>query len=524
LKNYLLERSRIKRVLLKSRNQYLLPVIASVCLFYGWRSKLILLVILSIFYLVNFCYRKQFFLIGLFLLFSTVFVVRELVLDPTPVQVEQAQTMTINVAADTIVVNGDLVKFDGWYNGQSIKCTYQLASLTERDSWSLRMNWHRQLKVRGEFVSISKKTNQYAFDYQAYLFANRYLGQFQIDEIEQTRPLPFDFRAFAHGLRSWAVARVEQRIDPKIGYLINGLLFGFRQVAFYDELSPFTQNGLLHLFSISGMHVYFFLGWVDWFFRRIGASFQYQIVPFFLCAFILTCFFGISSSILRAIFMYLLYWIGKESSIHLSSMDRYALVLAVCIVIEPRTLLQLSSQLSFAFSFFLLFMQQQPEKNWQKFLYAQMIPLLSAPLLMYLFFEWPLLSGVFTFIFMPIFDLVMLPLATFLFLFCPFSHIASILEYLLIMIMKISRFLLTNFPKMVLPSGQPPLLLVLCCTILAIWCLGKKNYLIFVVSCLLLPLIPRMVSPSEKVTFIDIGQGDCIVLQTKWNHEVYVID
>lgn len=512
------------RTLQKNRNQYFLPVLAATCLFYSWYSRSVFLLFIALFYSCIFMFRKQYFLLALGGILSVGIVARESFLATPFVSSEQSQNLTIQIAADTIVVNGDLVKFDGKVGTNKIKCTYLVSSEQEKQDWTNRMNWQRQIKVKGTFVTPAKKTNQYAFDYPAYLIANRYTGQFAIEHIIQVRPLPMSIWRLVHQLRSWAIARVERYISPKIGYLVNGLLFGYRQVEFYDELTPFTQNGLLHLFSISGMHVYFFLGWVDWFFRRIGLSFQAQLGPFLVLSFLLACFFGVSSSILRAIFMYLLYWVGKEGALRLSGTDRYGIVLASCLLIEPRTLLQLSSQLSFAFSFFLLFVTVSVYTHWQKLLHAQVIPCISAPLLMYFFYEWPLLSGVFTYLLMPLFDVLLLPLATVLFLVCRVPLIGTIVENLLIILMTSSRFLLTVFPKIVLTSGQPSLLLIIICTVVGIWSFERKKYGFMVASCLLLPFLGSRLVPFEKVTFVDVGQGDAIVLQTKWNREVYVID
>src|SRR5699024_3857934 len=97
--------------------------------------------------------------------------------------------------------------------------------------------------------------------------------------------------------------------------------------------------------------------------------------------------FGISMSVLRATFTYLLTYLLNHLSIKLSRLDRFSIVLLILMVIFPNTLLVLSGQLSLLVSFLLIFIPNAKSK-WQSLLFMQYLHVLTAPFLFCVFFQW----------------------------------------------------------------------------------------------------------------------------------------
>lgn len=507
---------------MKYKNFFFLPIGLGALGFFTFTSFSLIAFLFLLFFLFLLTYRQQWGLIFWSILFCSVLIIRDHQLT-VAIQPEQPTSGVVTVYADTIVVTGDQVRFDGDFLHHKTKFTYRVSTKQEQQAWQQRQAKHVKLQITGVFTTVLPATNQYGFDYRAYLKSEHYQGTVQIKTIHRQQTLANTTR-WSHRLRSLAIARVESYIPKETALWINGLLFNYRQTDYYEFLTNFTNNGLLHLFSISGMHVYFFLGWLDFFFRRLHFTATQQLPFFLVLSLLLMSLFGGSIAIIRAILAYLAYWITKEFPIAFSGTDRYAAVLFVCLLLDPQALYQLSAQLSFLFSFFLVFITMRTDTILRKLLFAQLFPILSIPMLLYQFYEWPLASGFWTFVLVPYFELLLLPGAVVLFCCCSITWISQALAAVLTGSMVAISRLIEWVPLMRWHAGAIPFSLTVICTLGALWAFSAKRYKMTLVVAFVIPFCYTQVHPFAKITFIDVGQGDAIVIQSKWNREVYVID
>ncbi len=142
---------------------------------------------------------------------------------------------------------------------------------------------------------------------------------------------------------------------------------------------------------------------------------------------------------------------------------------------------------------------------------------------MYMFFEVPLLAGLLTALFVPLFSRIILPLlvASCFVNLLGFSH--NILEIVLEKLIIFFEKTLSFTKSFVLTTGQPPLFLTILALIAGIYIYQNHRKI-----CLLLPsfllIVFQLFSLETSIAFVDVGQGDSIVIQTPFKQEVYVID
>lgn len=507
---------------MKYKNFFFLPVGLATCCFFTLISSFFFTGLLCIFFLILLLYRRQWGLILITVALVTLFLIRY---HMTQVTLKQDIPVSgqLSIYPDTIALSGDQVTFDGELSTHKTKFRYRLKTKEEKMLWQDRNTRYLELTFTGAFTSIMPSTNQHGFDYFAYLKSEHYQGVVQIDQITAERAL--DRWTFPlHYLRMRAIFHTEKHLPSTTALWLNGLLFNYRQSEYYEFLTTFTQNGLLHLFSISGLHVYFFLGWLDFFFRRLGFTAKSQLPFFLLASVVLAGLFGGSISILRAVLAYLSYWFVKEFPLKFSATDRYALVLMICLVIEPQALQQLSAQLSFLFSFFLLFLRPSATTIKARLYAAYLFPILSIPMLLYQFYDWPIASGIWTFFLVPYFELFLLPSAVLLFLIASIEPISHPLAYALTSSLQVVDWLITCFPFLKWYAGALPIFWAISCTIAALWAITKKRIFLFLLASAGVPLIVTSIHPFEKITFLDVGQGDTTVIQSRGNREIYLID
>ena len=423
---------------------------------------------------------------------------------------------------DSVTVNGDLLTADGRMKGKLVRLQIQLKSENEQQKWRMDAPSFTRLSCTGRFQSVNTSRNQHAFDYEKYLQDKNYFGLFVVKKYRVLSGSAW--QTLLSQLRFYCIKQVREQLSRKASQYVQALVFGYKNQDFQEMQSLYSMSGILHLFTISGMHVIFFLGLFDYFFRRLHLSFAQRMLPFIVCALTAMFLFGISMSVLRATFTYLLTYLLNHLSIKLSRLDRFSIVLLILMVIFPNTLLVLSGQLSLLVSFLLIFIPNAKSK-WQSLLFMQYLHVLTAPFLFCVFFQWPILGGILTAVFSYLFTFLLLPYCFGLFLLTfippllpffnlPFDWIVKGIEY--------SLQFLVNFQ---LHFGTIPSWLVGICLILGLLFLQSSYHYLVPIICLFLPFLYfSFTHLFSRVTFVDVGQGACSVIQSAFNQEVIVID
>lgn len=60
---------------------------------------------------------------------------------------------------------------------------------------------------------------------------------------------------------------------------MNALIFGYKDSQFLASEDTYKETALLHLFSLSGMHIQTYLGWLYYLFRRGGMTLTASYLP-----------------------------------------------------------------------------------------------------------------------------------------------------------------------------------------------------------------------------------------------------
>lgn len=161
----------------------------------------------------------------------------------------------VGVISDSIKINGDKVTFFGkTAKQQKIQLDYQLDTQQERDSFIQMTKQTVQLKVTGEYQALERKSNEFAFDQTVYFKNHRISGRFKVAAIQNVKQKT-TWKDFLTRKRREFTRGIEERFQPKTSVYMNALLFGYKDHRFIESEPLFRETGLLHLFSLSGMHI-----------------------------------------------------------------------------------------------------------------------------------------------------------------------------------------------------------------------------------------------------------------------------
>ncbi|HFR3884101.1 TPA: DNA internalization-related competence protein ComEC/Rec2 [Streptococcus suis] len=419
------------------------------------------------------------------------------------------QVTTVQVIPDTIEVNGDSLSFRGRADGQTYQVFYKLTS-QEEQAYFQKLADLVQLEVEAEVSLPAGQRNFKGFDYQAYLKTQGIYRTVKITAIKKIVPVQswnvFDW------LSSWrrqALVYVKINFPAPMSHYMTGLLFGELDSDFDQMSDLYSSLGIIHLFALSGMQVGFFIDKFRWILLRLGLTKETVDklqIPFSLVYAGLT---GFSVSVVRSLVQKILGNMG------LRKLDNFAVTVFVCLLMLPRFLLTAGGVLTFTYAFLLTVFDFEDLGQVKKTAVESLsISLGILPVLMTYFYAFQPLSILLTFVFSFIFDVLILPGLSVIFLLSPLVKMTWVNGFFVFMEKIIVWVADLGLRPWILgkPSGLVLLLLLVCLFLLYDFH-RKKNWLLGLSLVLALLFFITKHPLENEVTVVDIGQGDSIFLR-----------
>ncbi len=379
------------------------------------------------------------------------------------------------------------------------------------------------LTVTGEQQAINEATNINQFDMRAFYHHQKVYDMFSVSEIESLRPLMHESIADRiHDLRS-RFNHYCRGLPKMLRIYAMGLISGNRESNFFEEMTGAQQLGLLHIFSISGMHVYYFLTVIDRLLTILGLGKKVKIVIKSACLAGYYLFSGGTPSLLRAVLTAAIVMLGQLVEIKVSPLAALSLTLMIHLFLLPEAMFMMSVQLSYGLAFGLIAVSK---RSFLK--QTVLLNLLSLPILLFHLYEWHVLSLAVNLMVLPLFGSTIFPLVLLglgLGLINP--QLTGPVEWLL-RTFNDGLNLVGRLPGMIL-FGKPPVLIALLMfglTLIVIIHLGKKLKICWaaLIGLYLGTFIWIHYPLHGEVTMFDVGQGDSFLIRTPFNRSVTLID
>ncbi|MGG9991717.1 DNA internalization-related competence protein ComEC/Rec2 [Streptococcus suis] len=419
------------------------------------------------------------------------------------------QVTTVQVIPDTIDINGDSLSFRGRADGQIYQVFYKLAS-QEEQAYFQKLTGLVQLEVEAEVSLPAGQRNFNGFDYQAYLKTQGIYRTVKLTAIKKIVPVQswniFDW------LSSWrrqALVYVKTNFPAPMSHYMTGLLFGELDSEFDQMSDLYSSLGIIHLFALSGMQVGFFIDKFRWILLRLGltkeAVDKLQI-PFSIVYAGLT---GFSVSVVRSLVQKILGNLG------LRKLDNFAVTVFVCFLLLPRFLLTAGGVLTFTYAFLLTVFDFEDLGQVKKAAVESLsISLGILPVLMTYFYAFQPLSILLTFVFSFVFDVLLLPGLSVIFLLSPIIKITWVNGFFVFMEKIIVWVADLGFRPWILGKPSELVLLLLLVSLFLLYDFHRRKKWLLGLSLVLALLFFITKHPLEnEVTVVDIGQGNSIFLR-----------
>ncbi|NQK16166.1 DNA internalization-related competence protein ComEC/Rec2 [Streptococcus suis] len=424
-------------------------------------------------------------------------------------QLAPEQVTTVQVIPDTIEVNGDSLSFRGRADGQTYQVFYKLTS-QEEQTYFQKLTGLVQLEVEAEISLPAGQRNFKGFDYQAYLKTQGIYRTVKITAIKKIVPVQswnvFDWLS---NWRRQALVYVKTNFPAPMSHYMTGLLFGDLDSDFDQMSDLYSSLGIIHLFALSGMQVGFFIDKFRWILLRLGLTKETVDklqIPFSLVYASLT---GFSVSVVRSLVQKILGNLG------LRKLDNFAVTVFVCLLILPRFLLTAGGVLTFTYAFLLTVFDFEDLGQVKKAAVESLsISLGILPVLMTYFYAFQPLSILLTFAFSFVFDVLLLPGLSVIFLLSPLVKITWVNGFFIFMEKIIVWVADLGFRPWILGKPSGLFLLLLLVSLFLLYDFHRKKNWFLGLNLVLALLFFMTKHPLEnEVTVVDIGQGDSIFLR-----------
>jgi len=435
-------------------------------------------------------------------------------------------------------INGQKLRgFVKTETGEKLYVVYTFSSEQEKSFYETTSLTGRTYLVHGELIAPLPSAHAYAFSMEKYLISKGARGIFEVTNwtfIEEKKSI----RSFLAKQRHSMKKHIETTFPESLVAEAQALLIGSQDQVDHELQRAYQKLGITHLFAISGLHV----ALVSWLFfeglLRIGVRKEMATIVLLIILPIYGVLAGGAPSVWRAVSVVELIMLMRYARWQISIDDALAISFLCFVLLEPGVIYQIGFQLSYLATVSLVYsgVILRLSTNWliRSFLITFVCQLLVYPLLLHHFYEISISSFLANIIFVPLFSFVILPLNIAMFVITIISMpVAKVLfagyEPLRIWLTTFILYV-QELPFQLWSPGKPAIWLI-CVALISVlagfYFIEIKHYgkfaVVIFIPAICIHLLPMLFNET-KLTFLNVGQGDCTVIELPFRRAVYVID
>lgn len=404
-------------------------------------------------------------------------------------------------------INDDYVSFV-IKGREKIKCNYYL-----NNNEVIDIKYGDKVLLDGTLSIPKNNTIPNTFNYKKYLNNNNIYYLLTVDNVisvERSKNIFYKFKNI-----------IKSRIDniDKSGYL-EAFIMGNKSNIDKNIFNTYKNNGVMHIFSVSGMHISILASVVLYLLNLVNKSennifFVIIVLIFYM---ILTNY---QASIVRSVVFFSLLKILKYLKINIDNKDILLIAISIILIINPKYLYNIGFLYSSIISFSLIFYSNYFNKKYilNTILISTVSLLISLPITINTNYFVNLFSILLNVFFVPVISFIIYPLSIIIF-FIPYFYkvfiiLISILENISLYFDSI-KFLNLYICKM------NYFVIFVYYLFLYLFLSKNRNYIILVLLLIIFLKVSIYFDINYYVYYLDVGQGDMSLV--KYKDEVIVID
>lgn len=436
-------------------------------------------------------------------------------------------------------INGQNLRgFTKTIDGDKLYTVYTFRTEQEKQQYEKAPLTGMTFLSKGELVELNPPAHAYAFSMESYLKSKGAQGTFEVSSWQLMR-VNQSFSSMLAKQRFNLQQHIERHFPASLVAEAQALLIGQQENVDEDIQRAYQKLGITHLFAISGLHV----ALVAWIFYegllRLSIRKEVANVLLFIVLPLYAVLAGGAPSVWRSVLIVELMMLVRFFKWRLSMDDALAISFIIFVFIEPGVIYQVGFQLSYLATISLVYSGQILARwsNWwiKSFVITFVCQLFVYPVLLWHFYEISVSSLLVNILFVPLFSFIILPINLVLLVISFFS--TKVVGWLFFVYEPLRAWLTAcimycqELPFQMWSPGKPNGWLVAFAflSVLAVlYMLEQQVRFRRIMIVLFVPIICIHVAPmldgDLRVTFLNVGQGDSIVIEMPYRRGVYVVD
>lgn len=362
-----------------------------------------------------------------------------------------------------------------------------------------------KLKIEVEYFDLAKPTNDNAFNYANYLYSQGITNNASIKRL-----LSYS----SH--ESWLQKlQLKMNSQSEVDSYAKMFILGIKDDIDDEDYQRLTDLSIVHLFALSGLHINMLMNML----KKILCFIMPETVVDYVVIGIIGLYVYLIPFNVSFVRAYLVTLLNSLFKGYLNKLDSLAIVTILMLIINPYIIYSLS----FIFSYFIYFIILLLNKN----KYFNLIVFFgSLPIILMIQYRINVLSIVLTVILVPLIKLLYFSLWLYVLFGSIFKEMGSIVIYFLnnIIVFCDDFSLFINFSK-------PTLFFILAYYFIYFQIILQLNVkrkatrsILMLVSLIIMFYMRPYYNIAGKVVMIDVGQGDCFLIQQPFNRGNILID
>jgi competence protein ComEC len=293
-------------------------------------------------------------------------------------------------------------------DGKTFAVAGKLLLYFSKDSIQPNLKYGDKIIIHKNLQAIKNSGNPGAFNYQRYaafqgIFHNVFLKK--QDWVALNQNSKNGFKQFIFFARAYVLSILQKNVSSgkdELG-IAEALLIGYTNDLDKDLVQAYSNTGVVHIIAISGMHLALIYVLLVWLFAKIpvvNKSKWLQLVLILACLWVFSILTGASPSILRAAVMFSFIAVGKNIFKQASIYNSLAASAFVLLCYNPYYLWAVGFQLSYLAVLSIIIFQKPiyhciyiknkwVDKAWQLMAVSIAAQLLTFPVCIYYFHQFP---------------------------------------------------------------------------------------------------------------------------------------